>query len=101
MQEKDICLKLMNEYFNDYKSAATEENIILSDYKVVEVRDVKNTMTGFTFRVVYSVKPVSSNSDWVAGNGEITTDGWIKDKYTEVTVIKQGDKYIIKNMGIA
>lgn len=91
----------MNEYLNNYKSTVTEKNRKLSNYRIEKIKDIKSSKKGFTFSVVYSVKPVDDNSYWLAGNGKVTSDGWIINKYIEVTVVKEGNKYIIESMGIA
>lgn len=101
LQRKNISLKLMNEYLNNYKSTVTEKNRKLSNYRIEKIKDIKSSKKGFTFSVVYSVKPVDDNSYWLAGNGKVTSDGWIINKYIEVTVVKEGNKYIIESMGIA
>lgn len=101
LQKKNISLKLMNEYLNNYKSTVTEKNRKLSNYRIEKIKDIKSSKKGFTFSVVYSVKPVDDNSYWLAGNGKVTSDGWIINKYIEVTVVKEGNKYIIESMGIA
>ena len=51
-------------------------------------------------RVHYSVKPVLMiYSDWVAGNGTIHADKWIRDKELIVGVIREGNIYRLLLIG--
>lgn len=98
---KNIATELMNEYLNKNKVVSVNENNILLDYKINEITIIENNMSGFVFSVVYSVKPEKNKLYWIAGTGEIRNNGWIENKYQEVTVVKVNGKYIIKSMGIA
>lgn len=86
------------------KSSNSKEKI--SEYFVDLVNVVEKpeglgyeNTNGIFATVRYSVKPVSKENNWIAGNGKIEDDGWIREKSACVIVEKQGDKYVITSEG--
>ena len=49
--------------------------------------------------VQYSVRISEIPSNWVAGNGELEKDGWIKNKGLIIGVTKVNDQYVLKLIG--
>jgi hypothetical protein len=98
-----ISNNLIKEYLNSYKLDNKKEDEKLLDYRINKLTlDSKNIIgTDFSFTVRFSVQAVNSNSVWFAGNGTLGNNGWIDDKYKEVTVVKEKGKYIIKTIGVA
>jgi hypothetical protein len=71
----------------------------LDDYLIDTISIASYRGQGFTFTVVFSVKPTHRFTDWAAGNGLIRTDGWIERKFLFVTVFQAGGEYQIEGMG--
>lgn len=103
IHKADISNQVMEDYLNSYKSNNKDVSEKLLDYKINKINiESKNIFsTNFSFTIVFSVHPYSNKSVWIAGNGVLGNDGWVNNKYKEVTVIKHNGIYIIKSIGIA
>jgi hypothetical protein len=103
-----ITRALFDRYLNYYKSEPLQPNIGLDDYQIVSVDldpriqtiAIVEKRADYVARVHYSVKPVLMiYSDWVAGNGTIHADKWIRDKELIVGVIREGNIYRLVLIG--
>jgi hypothetical protein len=85
--EEEIGRKIMEKYLCNAGG--------LSDYTIDKVTYNGINDGVLSFEVTFSVKPTdSSNSEWIAGNGERESDGWIRNKFLFVTVLEAKDSYL-------
>lgn len=96
-----VAQELFSSYLEKNKATNTPVGSRLTDYKIDKLDAIPGkTEDSFCFSVTYSVKPVSTNADWIAGNGLLDkSTGWINDKYAFVTVKKVSNEYIIDEIG--
>ena len=108
MSRETIARALFDRYLNYYKSEPLHPNARLDDYQIVSVDLDPRIQTlatiekraDYVARVNYSVKPVLMiYSDWVAANGTIHADKWIRDKELIVGVIREGNIYRLLLIG--
>src|SRR5689334_14256225 len=83
LSQLDIAHKLFEIYLAHYRSPELGGQCRLEDFKVEDVKGdsridflAKEQKVDFVSRVLYSVQIKETPSDWVAGNGELATEGW-------------------------
>jgi hypothetical protein len=108
MSREAIVRALFDRYLNYYKSEPLPPNASLDDYQIVSVDLDPRLQTMATIekradyvaRVIFSVKPaLMIYSNWVAANGAIHADKWIRDKELIVGVIRAGNIYRLSLIG--
>ena len=105
--EEEIVRVLFTVWLAHFQGANIPEEYRLEKFAILSMEDLEvsaydqdKTPAGFTAVVTYSVEPVippSTNpaSWWVAGDGFVDQDGWIRGKKDAVRVIKNGEDYEI------
>ena len=87
---KDLS-NLINKWLSIYKNKKSCKIDWLSDFKVIGIE--KNMVT-------FDVKPVDmKKTNWLAGNGEIKNDGWIRGKLLFVETEEKDGLLKIKSIG--
>lgn len=64
----------------DYLKAnllASDPGQKLLDYKINKIEIIKDEGTCFRFDATFSVKPATTDTGWLAGNGKMNSSGWI------------------------
>lgn len=93
-----IASQIMEKYFAQFKENTTEKDLMISDYKISKIDQIKGDNNGFKFFVDYSLKPADINSYVLCGNGEINGE-WIVNKNAFVEIEKIDGAYKIKSIG--
>ena len=108
MNQETIIRTLFDRYLNYFKTEPVSPYERLDDYEIASVDLDPRIQTLATIEkradyvawVNYSVKPVlMMYSDWVAGNGTLHADKWIRDKILIVGVVHEGSNYRLVLIG--
>lgn len=103
--EEAIGRKLFEEYINKNRNViagmdlnGTLKNDIvetLNDYKIDSVTSVKSEQDRFIVKVLYDIQFTEESNKWVAGNGKIKENNWIRNKSNYIEIVKENDGYKI------
>jgi hypothetical protein len=104
---REIVGYLFDQWLDHSKLLEAPLRYRLDDYQITEVVLPENLETlakeqsvDFVAAVTFSVKPaVAPYSYWVAGNGTVTEDGWIKNKFLLVGVVEKDNLYKLSVIG--
>jgi poly-gamma-glutamate capsule biosynthesis protein CapA/YwtB (metallophosphatase superfamily) len=104
--EETITHRLFEQYLQFYTSPdLSGQQGRITSYETQSLTTNPNWQTkatelnlDFIANVVYSVKPVYSRF-WMAGNGELSPDGWVRDKSFFVGYRRTGDRYELLILG--
>ena len=80
-----IAMQYLNEYFTGAKSSSVVETSRIDAYEINKVSGTK-TQSGLFVEVEYSVKPSVTETNWLVGNGYLSSDGWVRMKYGCVNI---------------
>jgi len=100
----DILHRLFSDWLEHFRSADAGFSDRLAAFDVVAVEALVEPSatsgdTGsFGGAVLFSVKPVSDSSRWIAGNGRSEGD-WLREKFLFVQVDEHGDSYSLDIVG--
>ena len=89
--EEYINIQSTDWIFNLVNGINKEPEPSLTDYKITRCDLHSEGENIFTVTVSYDIKTANENSPWYAGNGVISEDGWIKDKFHFVDIEKIGE----------
>ncbi len=94
-----IARLLFEKYLDHYRGKNIIKTKRIKNYKIGGINFVKGDSAGFTFTVIYSVHCIKeSYIEWRAGNGRIGNNYWIINKSVFVDVIKEKEKYTVKEI---
>jgi len=104
---KEIASYLFDQWLNHSKASEAPLRYRLEDYQIREVELPENLealakeqSVDFVAAVTFSVKPTQvPYSYWVAGNGTVTEEGWIKNKFLLVGVVEKDVIYKLSVIG--
>ena len=106
-EKEKIARKLFEEYINENSTDWKEvENDKLdreplptfTDYKIDNVSLQKEEGNMFTAEVLYDIQYTKNGTQWLACDGELADDNWIKNKGFYIDIARYNDKYVITNM---
>lgn len=95
---REISKQITEKYLSEYTKDSVVKELRLKKFKINRIDEIYGDMDSFGFWVVYSVKPATLNSDWIAGNGDCGAF-WITEKSSYVKVKKIDNYYRITDMG--
>jgi len=106
LSKEKLAKRLFEVYLAHYKSPGLGSQCRLEDF-VVEGTQLNKSLdslaneqnVGYVGSVQYSVRISQVPSDWVAGNGDLEKDGWIRNKGLIIGVTKINDQYVLKLIG--
>jgi len=95
--------KYINENKTDWKKVEFEKlerkpKVCLTDYKINNIRVTREEEDKFIVLIGYDIKYTNESDFWIAGNGEICEDNWIRNKSNFVEIQKSGNEYVISNI---
>jgi hypothetical protein len=104
---EEIVRSLVDRWLNHFKTAAADSDYRLDGYEIKSVdlseqwRLFVNDGSLYLVASIHlSVKPsMLVDTSWAAGSGEISGDGWIRNKSLIVGVIKDDKVYILRIVG--
>ena len=107
LSSEEIALALFCQYLENYKSPQADSSMRLIDYQVYKAPLDERLQflrrefnVDFIAGISFSVLPTRiMYSGWVAGNGEISNDGWIRNKFLIVGIFKHDEVYEMKIIG--
>lgn len=104
LTDKEIAEKLFSMYLEHYKNPSRSDGVRLNAYKNISVREVDKVSDDLIpfkpiYHVSYSVQTCSKQSNWCAGNGEISDDNWIIGKSLFVRLAKEKELYRLVLIG--
>ena len=107
LSPEEIGIALFCQYLENYKSPQADISQRLNDYSVYHaprderLQHLRNEFqVDFIVWVSFSVLPTRTMySGWAAGNGEISNDGWIRNKSLIVGIFKHEEVYEMKIIG--
>lgn len=104
LSQLDISRKLFEIYLGHYRSSGLGSVCRLEDFKVEHVDHrfanlADEQKVDFVNAVEYSVQAAEAPTDWAAGNGELSPEGWIVHKVLIIGVKKDSDEYVLKLIG--
>mgnify|MGYP003369517903 FL=1 len=94
-------LKSTYENYEDYKSTENKKINILKDYKFNDIKIIKELNDkAFEVEISFDLQSIDGYATvFETGNGVISKDNWVKDKYLILDIEEVGaNKYTIKNM---
>lgn len=107
LSREEIVLRLFEQWLEYWAAPVLPNRERLHSYEIKEVAvnevwQERSAESGVDYiaQVVYSVRPiVPQYSIWVAGNGELTADGWVRQKSLLVGVREEGERYRMVVLG--
>lgn len=106
-EKTKIARDLFDKYINDnrtdlkqveYQKIDRKPVVSFTEYKINDVKVTGGEGNKFTVNIKYDIKYTNESDMWIAGNGEISEDNWIKNKSNFVEIQKDGYKYVISNI---
>ena len=104
---QEVAGNLVNQWLSHFKSRINIQNR-LDAYEIHDIRLREAQGDEFVVTASFSVKPTSNCSDWlmgifcsdwIAGNGTLEENGWIRHKFLFFKVIKEGNWYKLQVIG--
>ncbi|MDO5517288.1 MAG: hypothetical protein Q4F66_07005, partial [Clostridium sp.] len=106
--ESDVSRKLFEEYINSNKTAIAgtglngvlNDNLVetLTDYKINDIRVLQREEEKFIVNISYDIQFTEESDKWIAGNGKIKEDNWIRNKNNYVEIVKDNGSYKINRI---
>lgn len=93
-----IASQMMEKYFAQFKENTTGKDMMISDFKIIKIDQIKGDNNNFKFFIDYSLKPADIKSYVLCGNGELSGE-WIINKNAFVEIEKDDGAYKIKSIG--
>ena len=102
-----IAKDLFDEYINnnrtDWSGSKHQKDpeqpvVAMTDYKINSVKFLSEDKNKFIVCIVYDIKYTDESNWWVAGNGDLEDDNWVRNKMNFVDIEKYLDHYIITNI---
>lgn len=103
--EIDVSRKLFEQYINNNKTAIAGIDLngvlnndvveTLTDYKINNIRVIQSEEDKFIVNVSYDVQFTEESDKWIAGNGKIKENNWIRNKSNYVEIVKDNGEYKI------
>lgn len=95
--------KYINENKTDWKRVEFQKlerkpKASLTDYRINNVKVTGEEKNKFIVSIEYDIKYTNESDMWIAGNGKICEDNWIRNKSNFVEIQKSGDEYVITNI---
>lgn len=94
-------LKSTYENYEDYKSTKNKNINILKDYKFNDINIIEELNDkNYQVEITFNLQAIDGYATvFETGNGIISKDNWVKDKYMILDIKEVGiNKYTIKNM---
>jgi len=100
---RDLFDKYINDNRTDLKQVEFQKIdrkpvVCFTEYKINDVKVTGGDGNKFTVNIKYDIKYTNESDMWIAGNGEIRNDNWIRNKSNFVEIQKDGDNYVIRNI---
>lgn len=100
---KDLYENYLNNNRTDWKLVKAENLnrdpvVSMTDYNINTVELVSEDKNKFTVDISYDIKYTENSNMWIAGNGTLSDNTWIKNKITFVDIEKYLEHYIITNI---
>lgn len=99
---------LFEEYINQNRTAIAGMDLkgnlnnneveALTDYKINNIKVIQSEHDKFIVNISYDIQFTEESNKWVAGNGKIKENNWIKNKTNYVEIIKDNDGYKINGI---
>jgi hypothetical protein len=106
LSQAELIKKLFEVYLGYFKSPDVGRMCRLEDFTIDDViLDnriaflAKEQHVDYVAYVIYSVQIKTEPTDWIAGNGEFASNGWMDNKELIVGVTKTGNDYVLKLIG--
>lgn len=100
-----ISRALFEEYINQNRTAIAGMNLngilndneveTLTDYKINNIRAVQSEQDKFTVNISYDIQFTEESNKWIAGNGKVKENNWIRNKTNYVEIVKEDNEYKI------
>jgi hypothetical protein len=106
-EKTKIARDLFDKYINDNRTDLKQVEfqkidrkpvVCFTEYKINDVKATGGDGDNFTVNIKYDIKYTNESDIWIAGNGEISNDNWIRNKSNFVEIQKDGDNYVISNI---
>jgi len=106
LSKEKIIKDLFEMYLNHFKSPSLGGRCRLEEFKIENIKmdqivafTVKNQWVETAAWVDYSIKIDEVPSNWVAGNGDLASDGWIIHKSLIIGFIESDEQYVLILVG--
>lgn len=104
----DVSRNLFEQYIKDNKTAVAGIDLngilnnevveTLTDYKINDIRVVQSEEDKFIVNISYDIQFTEESNKWIAGNGKVNENNWIRNKSNYVEIIKENDTYKINRI---
>jgi hypothetical protein len=107
LSDEELSGALFCQYLEKHKHSQVEIAQQLTDYQVHQISADESlqelrqeNQVDYLTWVSFSVLPAQEFSSWwVAGNGEVSNDGWIRHKSLIIGIFEDNENYILKIIG--
>jgi len=96
---ESIMEQLASDWLNSFVSIGINRKDKLDDYEIIHVEFISEEDNELVALVSFSVKPILRNSNWIAGNGVLASDSWIRNKTIFLKVTMIDDVYYLEIIG--
>ncbi|MBE6062087.1 MAG: hypothetical protein E7207_00670 [Clostridium butyricum] len=97
--------RLFERYINQNKRAIagmdlngilnSNEVETFTDYKINSVKVVVSEQDRFIVNISYDIQFTEKSNKWVAGNGKVQENNWIRNKTNYVEIVRENNQYKI------
>lgn len=104
----DVSRNLFEQYIKDNKTAVAGIDLngvlnnevveTLTDYKINDIRVTQSEEDKFIVNISYDIQFTEESNKWIAGNGKVNENNWIRNKSNYVEIIKENDTYKINRI---
>ena len=104
----DVSRNLCEQYIKDNKTAVAGIDLngvlnnevveTLTDYKINDIRVTQSEEDKFIVNISYDIQFTEESNKWIAGNGKVNENNWIRNKSNYVEIIKENDTYKINRI---
>jgi outer membrane usher protein FimD/PapC len=103
----EIARTLFDKYINEnktdwkrveFQNLERKPEATLTDYRINNIKVTGEEKNKFIVSIEYDIKYTNESDMWIAGNGKVCEDNWIRNKSNFVEIQKNDDEYVITNI---
>ena len=104
---QEVAATLVDQWLSHWKASINVQKRLAS-YEIHHIMIHERQGEDFAVGVTFSVKPIMNCldslagilcSEWIAGNGILEKDGWIRRKFLLFKIIRERDGYALQMLG--
>lgn len=100
LQTNSVEGEILQSYFHTFSSDLSGLDSRISNYKIENITSITVSENENSFFANISVKPSSNRSIWSERLGSTGFDGWTPSRKVKIDAVREGSRFVIKNMQI-